>query len=374
MGQVLHKEPLRNRFKSEHNDSKAVWPDRYQAQHQQDYLTPWLELLAKPVQLNGIWAGLFPKEMADNASKTTVAARSARAQAMIWPDTRAFVHACAVFPKDTDIATALGAKKASDLAKAPVWCKWLNVDGFRVSSVYDSALGMKRAKQPSEYSADLRFASEFEQDWSKERTYRRWLHFAALYGFSSHSAMMLTGFCVEPPTFQHFRSIYFDQSCLLLYIRSTLFRFSGEITRLASEIRDGSSAEQKAAQKKFRAMDADFALFVQLYQFPMLSNQQQGLEMYALQRRHMDIDELFKEVQDEIRHMHQAIDLQHDHDFRLIGLGIGLVAILQLIQPLKDWLSAEVPNWWGPAAICIFAVSALIAGLVYQAYFKKPRR
>jgi hypothetical protein len=329
------------------------------------YLMPWRELLDVPLEMNVGGAAmrlrLMPGEWMDRAkliadppltqlnaasALTDLDCRASANQPMIWPDERAFVQTCAVL----DHSPKVLCQAEERLVHSGAWVKLLNVDGF----------GMP----PSGL-----FASEFEKHWAEERTYLRWEHFNALYGFTTHSAAMLSQAINEPPTWQHFRTLYFDQTCLLLYVRCVLFRFSGEITRLASQMRDAASRSARSASRdRLIELDQSFAQFVQLYQFPLLSNQQQGVEMYALQREHMDIKELFTEIQDEIRHMHQSYDLHHDRQFRQIAVVIAAIALLALVDPLKDLWKAYAKGggdllYWTNALMVVFFIGCILLSL-----------
>ena len=59
----------------------------------------------------------------------------------------------------------------------------------------------------------------FERDWAADRTYRRWEHCNCYYGFNYFSAAMMAEKCDDPPTWQHWFEMYFDQVLLLLYVR-----------------------------------------------------------------------------------------------------------------------------------------------------------
>ena len=160
--------------------------------------------------------------------------------------------------------------------------------------------------------ADPTTCTAYEARWADERTYRRWAHFGALQGFNYHGGAMLTGPCDEPPTWRHFGGMYFDQALLLLYVRVALFRFSHELSQLSAEARrkadDRDSQEAvEALTEGFERLRFEFAMFTNLYQFPLLSNQQQGLELYTLCRRQMDLGDLFDEVRSEIETTHQFL-------------------------------------------------------------------
>jgi ABC-type Fe3+ transport system permease subunit len=141
----------------------------------------------------------------------------------------------------------------------------------------------------------------FEREWVEPRTYKRWADMGSLYGFTSHSGAMLSVRCKEPPLWRHFAEMYFDQMLLLLYLRVGTFRFSRRLSEISTEAR--RAKEQGAADKflaEFQRLRWAFALFTNLYRFPLLSSQQQGVEMYAIARQHLDVDQLFQEVQQEI--------------------------------------------------------------------------
>lgn len=231
----------------------------------------------------------------------------------VWPDKRMFTHSCAVYRLDGALLPPLEHQHQG------FWINLLNID--------------KGLDEPT----------EFELDWAKLRTYTRWQHYGALYGFTTHSAVMWTAACAEPPTWQHFRTIYYDQSCLLLYVRCVLFAFSARISKEAGILRSARRAsEKRAARAALSSLDYDFALFVNLYQFPLLSNQQQGLELYALQRAQMDINDLFVEVQSEVDHSRQIGAERRNERLQWIAILIAVVALIQSIGTVKEYLAERM--------------------------------
>ncbi len=173
------------------------------------------------------------------------------------------------------------------------WIKLLNVDF------------------PADTAASTNNSRQFERDWAKERTYGRWEEWGTFYGFSYHSGAMLGPPDKKLPLWRHFGQMYFDQTLLLLYLRVAIFRFSNELSTISSEARDpmGKNAQEQWLTD-FQKLHWSFALFTNLYQFPLLSNQQQAIEMYSLARRCMDVDDLFKEVKAEIENCHDYLVVQ----------------------------------------------------------------
>jgi hypothetical protein len=165
---------------------------------------------------------------------------------------------------------------------------------------------------------------------------------------------MLTGRCDEPPTWRHFGGMYFDQALLLLYLRITLFRFSYELSQLSSHARrqhKNAKAMEELAEN-FESLRQDFALFTNLYQFPLLSNQQQGIELYTLCRQRMDVKELFDEVQAEIDATHEFLSLcaqtkLADLSSRLAVVGTAglLIGLVLAAFGVSDFATGPVLQW-----------------------------
>ncbi len=234
----------------------------------------------------------------------------------------------------------------------------------------------------------------FEREWVDKRTYKRWAHCGALYGFNYHAGAMLTAYCDVPPTWRHFRDMYFDQTLLMLYLRTVLFRFSLQLSRV-SELgratvrrRDTRPAISDEFLKEFAWLRHDFAMFTNLYQFPLLSNQQQGIEMYAMCRKAMDVDDLFKEVQAEIESTHEFLNVEtatHIGETTLIlsvvataGLAVSLLLAYfgadkllegQLVLPWQD----AAPRFAWPLVFALgLAALATALFMAVTLFFARP--
>ncbi|MCI5163858.1 MAG: hypothetical protein D3917_17960, partial [Candidatus Electrothrix sp. AX5] len=76
-----------------------------------------------------------------------------------------------------------------------------------------------------------------------------------------------------------------------------------------------------------------------LYQFPLISNQQQGVEMYKIARESMDIDDLFKEVQEEISSTHEFLEMRAN---RRLGRIANIIAVLAAVAAFGSLLSEDL--------------------------------
>jgi hypothetical protein len=89
--------------------------------------------------------------------------------------------------------------------------------------------------------------------------------------------------------------------------------------------------------------------FASLYQFPLLSTQQQGVELYTLFRQNMDIDELYEDVSNEIDAWDRVM-AQHNEEsvntrvtaITIIGLPIAIITLF--LTGLTSWLGLPFGN------------------------------
>jgi len=272
------------------------------------YQQHWLRLLDAPVV--GLGTGNRPYQLFD-------ADRSARARQfcgtlagaplspMIHADHRTYVWTAAVCKGG---ACELTACADTSPVHTRGWMSLVNID------------------DPWDTSDQATLASKFDVQWLDDHSYLRWAP-ASLYGFTQHSGAAWLPAFAEPPLWNHFRSIYFDQTCLLLYLRSAIFGFSREVSSLSRQMQ----LDQRQGTREFSALERDFGLFTNLYQFPLLSHQQQAVEMYSKQRAALDIDDFYQEVKEEIQHMAEMFDRRHDRDIRSLGLIIAVIATLGVV-------------------------------------------
>lgn len=265
------------------------------------FLDRWERLLRLPLKLgDGNFWRVFPETDAQEAKdwwnmETGCPTEHRELEGAGWicnPDDRAFVWTCAVVEGGFN---AIIETKVSQHNESGRWIKLLNVD------------------PPPWEELDDNEASPYEQDWAETKAYKRWLHYGTLYGFNYHSGAMLCGPCEEPPITKHFGENYFDIALLLLYLRISLFRFSRKLSELSADARDRNSDRNGAArdfEHGFDRLRRDFAHFTNLYKFPLISNQQQALEMYQQVRAALDVDDLFDDVDNQIRNSHEFADAQ----------------------------------------------------------------
>ncbi len=255
------------------------------------YSERWLRLLEVPVH-HGTAFRLFPESWGRQArhwltESNIVDLRGAGC--LVYADNRAFTWTCAIVKEGgRGLSNRFGdGQKITEAEEFGHWVRLLNVDW--------------PGDTPVQTHQDI---SQFEKNWARERTYKRWQSGGTWFGFTSHSGALLAAPCQLPDIGRHFRHIYFHQCLLLFYIRVCLFRLSTMLFQATATVRDHPKAN---LWNVFERLLWDFSMFTNLYQFPLISNQQQAVEMYSQLRSAMDIDDLFDEVEKEIKSTHEFL-------------------------------------------------------------------
>jgi len=266
----------------------------------EQYGLPWEDLLRCPLRLqDGRDFVLFREEPLPGRTDVPGAlARWRRCRGLdegtwdVYPDNRCFVWTCAVLEGSgrsvPDFTEDWHPSMANPGPRDGFLMEWFNLLDVDRSETW---------LNPCRYR------------WLRDRTYTRWASGGTLYGFNNYSAALMTTDDWDVPLW-HFETMYLDMLLMMLQVRTSLFRFSGRIGRLTARHRDRtlSPAEWR---ERFQELRDDFASFTNLFQFPLLSTQQQGIEMYAVLRQQMDVDALFREVESEIRATHEFAAMQH---------------------------------------------------------------
>ena len=362
-----HEDPLIKRLDqqwkvSEPNRSEPAGdPDEYRRYHGR-----WTELLALPVETN-----------CDDGGRTLASlgfpARTKDAIHPAWAvdaDGRAHVCACVLVEENSAADPPLAPiREFGRGLKAPAqlgyWRRLLNVD-----------------KLPDD-PRDLHENTEFERDWTESRTYLRWAHYGTAQGFTGHSTMMLGAPCGEPPTWLHFGQMYFDQLLLMLYVRASIFRFSRRLSSISAEARKargGDAPDFTQFREDFARLRLDFDLFTNLYRFPLLSTEQQAVEMFEKLNAALDIEAIYKEVENEVDGTHDVLELLATQRFSRVAMVLSVLGVLGvlagLIQAVLSFTGLEQIKGtnWIAIVLTVAGVAVLFVFGFLLAAAKWPRK
>ena len=322
------------------------------------YTDRWSHLLAFPVEIDGHFWQLVSSSFHERPG--TGPNWTPEDEVLIYADQRTYVWSAAIM---NDGAKSISGNLRTCEWRAHEfghWVKFLNVDSPRTFC-------------PTHTHHD---AMAFERNWAEERTYHRWEERGRWYGFSYHSGVMMApGKKSGIPFWRHFRHMYFDIALLLLYMRITLFRFSRQLTGIT----DMTHIDDPRSHDRFQRLRGAFSTFTIRYQFPLLSNQQQAIEMYSLARENFDIDDFHREIKQEIDNTHEFIEAVHQRQLSETatklaqwGIPIGIGALVASIFGMnaKDfkflhWIQIyrENPDFsfhWGMTSLSLFILIVLV--------------
>lgn len=263
------------------------------------YFERWAMMLEMPIKYQDKYYRLFPENWAEAARKWMYNELGSNQLEhwQIYADNRCYVWTVVFLANG---GKALKAKFDSDNIEFNAknyghWIKLLNVDNPN----FDSET--KKYKDSNDTHESV---TQFEREWADQRTYKRWESSGTWYGYCYHSTAILAP--PYPNIFGPSTSYYFDTTMMLLYVRMTLFRFS---RALSKAVQNSDKKSEEGTMKELRKLRREFSKFTVLYRFPMLSNQQQHIELYEINRKFLDIDQLFEEVHQEVDNTHEFLEL-----------------------------------------------------------------
>jgi len=143
-----------------------------------------------------------------------------------------------------------------------------------------------------------------DADW---QTFHRehvfdWFHDAGtrqLFAGFNHAIVCSGGPFPSNTLVHHFRRHYFHMALLAQFEFTTLLAFSSRITHAVKRLR--STNNEDSFREEFFFIRRSFLHFVHEFRFTGISNQMQPREMFRLWRKHLGLDALFRDVEDELR-------------------------------------------------------------------------
>lgn len=139
----------------------------------------------------------------------------------------------------------------------------------------------------------------------KEHTYLRWQNYGTLYGVSRYSFVSLTNSyekLIENDAdyiVTHMESMYYQVACLSLAQRASILRFSNEASLIALK------TDENNVSDKVRNLYKKYLEFINCIYFREVTAQEQGIELYKMMHKIMEIDRDINSLKEEISELHQ---------------------------------------------------------------------
>lgn len=209
----------------------------------------------------------------------------------------------------------------------------------------------------------------------EDSTYRRWNPWT-LYGVTRYSLMCLCGSGAPPFIQTHMCRQYRLMAEMLLAQRASIIEFFKRVADISRDI--DNHVEFSKIAKCVGKLHSDFLGFKNRLWFLEVTPQEQGIEMYSMAMKNMDLEKQMEELKDEIKELYDYVEMQTDKmmNDRTLNLTIMASIVLPISLVLAFWgLSDGLINtikWnshlfqWsdGWTSVCISLAVAFFAGVV----------
>ncbi|KGN94593.1 hypothetical protein [Porphyromonas gulae] len=166
----------------------------------------------------------------------------------------------------------------------------------------------------------------------KRCSYARWIDMGTLIGITRDSAVYVSNLFFIGV---HFRTMYYQMAILCLIQRASILRFSGEISYLTSQIRRG----KKRAGSHIKELYENYIRFLNEIYFREVTSQIQGMEMYEMFHKNMNIERDTKALETEMTELFGYLDIDEQSKLNRIanvylplGLLTGVLGINTFMQ------------------------------------------
>jgi hypothetical protein len=217
---------------------------------------------------------------------------------------------------------------------------------------------------------------EMKEKLLSDQTYKRWQKSGMLYGASRYSFVFLS----TNEWFQtnilatYMQTVYSRMIELILIQYASRLRFSDEVTRVSHLSKEKNI--EKPVVEQISSLYKEYIRFINQVHFREVSPQDQGIELYQLISKTLNIEKYVEKVDKEIAELHQYMDLLDDkirnrnaEILNYIAAGfLPATLFFTLLSSNEKNLSA-IPFGW--KIVIGVALSALILGILYLIKNKK---
>lgn len=184
-------------------------------------------------------------------------------------------------------------------------------------------------------------------------TNRRWYAISGnLYGFSRFSAAYLGfGWFLHAIVSRHVRTMYLKMSLMALFYRASLVDYARQIARIAQPENRTDAPAMNEYMKILSDVHWDLVRFADRHWFSELTYQDQGIELFDLQRKAMDFQQDYDAAISDVQRAYQFMDMQlqrqmADESIELAGHSTEFAR----------------QSTWAAIGALVFAVIAIVTG------------
>jgi len=169
---------------------------------------------------------------------------------------------------------------------------------------------------------------KMKKDLIAQSTYSRFIDLGTLYGISRYSLMCLCkvdGFLYAVIR-NHMQKVYYQMAVLLLAQRASILKFNKELESISedadrindsnkksNESKKAKKIEMKELLKRAERLNKDIILFSNRIWFDEVTPQEQGIELYKLALKNMEIESQYNSLRIKIGQLYDFIRIRLEH-------------------------------------------------------------
>ena len=205
--------------------------------------------------------------------------------------------------------------------------------------------GFCNVDRPNEGITDKeKYLSSPQREWARASTFARWAHDGTYHGFAYHGGVTL----MRPGAASNFRRAWrhqhLAQVLVQLYVRTVGHAVNLELTRKSCTLWDTADHPSVGAyDESMLVLRQTLAHVADVYGYPLLSHDQQAVELYAMTQRAFQIREVFDAIE---RQVHVTDDLvvgRHNMLLSRSSLSLNITAAVGLALSLAGTLLQVLP-------------------------------
>lgn len=173
----------------------------------------------------------------------------------------------------------------------------------------------------------------------EDHTYLRWQQYGSLFGFSRYSLVLLADINEDNGYLPvHMRCMYSRMIEMVLIIRASILKFSGETTEVSKLI--NAEKPDRDLINRISSIYKEYIGFVNQYYFREVTAQDQGIELYNLILKTLRINDYIKDLDNEIEELHNYVSLLEDNrrntNATYLNIFVVILTIITVITGLPS--------------------------------------
>lgn len=212
------------------------------------------------------------------------------------------------------------------------------------------------------------------KDLLHKATYTRWSDYGTFFGISRYSFTILCGdFEI---LLRHTKTMYYRMASLVLAQRALSLYYSREISEISRDL-DENKLTNKELRARVNTLNRDYLRFVNNVYFREITPQDQGIELYDLMQKQMNIERDEKGLSTEVEQLYHYVTMANDEQRNNEAERLSIIATLFLVPTLITGIwgmnleETPMTNTWYWA---FTAMAAVLAVVIIVLLFKGKRK